>query len=127
MGLFPIILIIFFGLWQIALTGFTYVVAGHAAREGARQLAVDSSDTGKRPAVPRGGAQGPPRRPGASDAEIDKRGDVTVSVRLKVPVLIPAFRSPLDGRHDRRHRRSRTSRCRDRQVETPEPNRCSAC
>ena len=44
MGLFPIILIIFFGLWQMALTGFTYVVAGHAAREGARQLAVDASD-----------------------------------------------------------------------------------
>ena len=27
---------------------------------------------------------------------IEKRGDVTVSVRLKVPVLIPAFKSPIE-------------------------------
>jgi hypothetical protein len=35
--------------------------------------------------------------PGAwrDGAKIEKRGDVTVSVRLKVPVLIPAFKSPL--------------------------------
>src|SRR3954467_4295942 len=36
MGLLPVLLIIVFGLWQIAVTGYTYVVAGHAAREGAR-------------------------------------------------------------------------------------------
>ena len=40
MGLLPIVLIVVFALWQIALTGYTYVAAGHAAREGARQLAV---------------------------------------------------------------------------------------
>ena len=110
MGLLPIILIIFFGLWQMALTGFTYVVAGHAAREGARQLAVDSSDTGKMPPYREAARKD---LPGGwrEHAKIEKRGDVTVSVRLKVPVLIPAFRSPIDGRHDRRHRRSRTSRC----------------
>ena len=49
MGLLPIILVVFFALWQIALTGYTYVAAGHAAREGARQLAVDDSDSGKDP------------------------------------------------------------------------------
>src|SRR6201999_3062988 len=49
MGLLPILLIVIFGLWQIAITGYTYVVAGHAAREGARQLAVLPSDSGNNP------------------------------------------------------------------------------
>ena len=49
MGLLPIVLVIIFALWQIALIGVTYVLAGHAANEGARELAVDSSDTGKNP------------------------------------------------------------------------------
>jgi pilus assembly protein CpaE len=95
MGLFPVLLVVFFGLWQMAITGFTYVVAGHAAREGARQLAVDSSDEGKNP----------PYRVAAREdlpggwrkhAKIHKRGDVTVSVRLKVPILIPALGSPIE-------------------------------
>jgi pilus assembly protein CpaE len=95
MGLLPILLVIFFGLWQIAITGFTYVVAGHAAREGARRLAVDSSDTGKNPPYREAAREDLPGgwRHGA---KIEKRGDVTVSVRLKVPVLIPTFRSPLE-------------------------------
>ena len=120
MGLLPIILIIFFGLWQMALTGFTYVVAGHAAREGARQLAVDSSDTGKMPPYREAARKD---LPGGwrEHAKIEKRGDVTVSVRLKVPVLIPAFRSPIDGRHAPPTPSSRTTPLPDRQIETPEP------
>ncbi len=94
MGLLPIILVIFFGLWQMALTGFTYVIAGHSAREGARQLAVDASDAGKMPPYREAARED---LPGAwrDGAKIEKRGSVTVSVRLKVPVLIPAFKSPL--------------------------------
>ncbi|HET6547450.1 MAG TPA: TadE/TadG family type IV pilus assembly protein [Solirubrobacter sp.] len=89
MGLLPILLVIFFGLWQIAITGFTYVLAGHAAREGARELAVDADGyrEAARQDLPSGWRHG---------AQIEKRGDVTVSVRLKVPVLIPTFRSPIE-------------------------------
>ena len=95
MGLFPVLLIVFFGLWQMAIIGFTYVVAGHAANEGARQLAVDSSDEGKHPPYRVAARE---ELPGGwkEHAKIEKRGDVTVSVRLKVPILIPALRSPLE-------------------------------
>ena len=107
MGLFPVIAVVFLALWQIALTGYTYVAAGHAAREGARELATDptspktdeewreaASATGQGARLPRGRARGPP---GAwrKHAEIQLRGDVTVSVRLKVPLLIPGLKSPL--------------------------------
>ncbi|HWK27479.1 MAG TPA: AAA family ATPase [Solirubrobacter sp.] len=88
MGLFPVLLVIVLALWQIALTGFTFVTAGHAARVGARTLAVNDDDY---------------REVAAKDlpkawrrhAEIDKRGTVTVSVRLRVPLLIPGVRTPL--------------------------------
>ncbi len=94
MGLLPIVLIIFFGLWQIALTGYTYVIAGHAAREGARQLAVLPSDSGDKPPYREAAEQDLPQawQPGA---DITKPTAVTVKVSLKIPVLIPAFHSPL--------------------------------
>ncbi len=121
MGLLPIILIIFFGLWQMALTGFTYVVAGHAAREGARQLAVDSSDEGKMPPYREAARKDLPG--GWRDhAKIEKRGDVTVSVRLKVPVLIPAFKSPIEV-GTTADTVVEDDPLPDRQVETPEPKR----
>jgi pilus assembly protein CpaE len=93
MGLMPVILVVFFGLWQIAITGLTYVLAGHAANEGARALAVDSGD-GRDPAY-RAAAREDLPNGWRKHAEIHKRGDVTVSVSLKVPVLIPALESPL--------------------------------
>jgi pilus assembly protein CpaE len=94
MGLLPVLLIVIFGLWQIAITGYTYVVAGHAAQEGARQLAVLSSDAGKDPPYRKAAREDLPKgwRPGA---EITKPTAVTVKVSLKVPVLIPAFRAPV--------------------------------
>jgi pilus assembly protein CpaE len=94
MGLLPVLLVVVFGLWQIAITGYTYVVAGHAAREGARQLAVLSDDTGKNPPYRKAAREDLPKgwRRGA---EITKPTDVTVKVSLKVPVLIPAFRAPI--------------------------------
>jgi pilus assembly protein CpaE len=94
MGLAPILLVIVFGLWQIAITGYTYVVAGHAAREGARQLAVLPSDGGKSPPY-REAAQDDLPKGWRAGADITKPTAVTVKVSLKVPVLIPAFRSPL--------------------------------
>jgi pilus assembly protein CpaE len=94
MGLLPILLIVVFGLWQIAITGYTYVIAGHAAREGARQLAVLSDDSGDDPPYRKAASEDLPKgwRHGA---EITKPTDVTVKVSLKVPVLIPAFKAPI--------------------------------
>ena len=94
MGLLPILLILVFGLWQIAITGYTYVVAGHAAREGARRLAVLPSDTGKAPPYREAAREDLPSGWRAG-ADISKPTPVTVKVSLRVPVLIPAFRSPV--------------------------------
>ena len=72
MGLFPVIAIVFLALWQIALTGYTYVAAGHAAREGARELATDptspKTDKEWREAASATGTRSPPTtRPRAQD------------------------------------------------------------
>ena len=92
-------------LWQIALTGYTYVAAGHAAREGARELATDPTDAGRRQehvrlrSGPRSRTTRPRTRTssarGAEHSAIELRGDVTVSVRLRVPLIIPGIKSPL--------------------------------
>ena len=44
MGLLPLLIVFVLGLWQLGLIGYTYVIAGHAAREGARMLAVNPTD-----------------------------------------------------------------------------------
>ena len=46
MGLLPLLIVFVLGLWQIGLIGYTYVLAGHAAQEGARMLAVNPTDGG---------------------------------------------------------------------------------
>jgi pilus assembly protein CpaE len=94
MGLLPILLVIFFALWQIAITGYTYVVAGHAARTGARQLAVLPSNAGDDPPYRKAAERDLPPlwRSGAS---ITKPTSVTVQVSLKIPVLIPRLHSPI--------------------------------
>jgi pilus assembly protein CpaE len=108
MGLFPILALVFLALWQVALTGYTYVSAGHAAREGARELATDSTsyttdkewreerkrDWSKEPAyhkMAREDLYGAWRK----HAKIELRGDVTVSVQLNVPLLIPGIKTPI--------------------------------
>jgi pilus assembly protein CpaE len=94
MGLLPILLIIFFALWQIAITGYTYVVAGHAAREGARQLAVLPSNAGADPPYREAAEQDLPPlwRDGA---DITKPTSVTVRVSLPIPILIPRLHAPI--------------------------------
>ena len=84
-------------LWQIALTGVTYIARRPRRQRGrapARRRLLRRR--ARRPALPRGGARRTSRTAWRSDAEIHKRGDVTVSVRLKVPFLIPALKSPLE-------------------------------
>jgi pilus assembly protein CpaE len=44
MGLLPVLLLFVLALWQLGLVGYTYVLAGHAAQEGARMMAVNPTD-----------------------------------------------------------------------------------
>ena len=98
MGLLPILIVFVLGLWQLGLIGYTYVLAGHAAQEGARMLAVNPTDgkpgdeaykkirkraMGEVPGAWRGGA------------EVDVPGErSTVAVKLKVPAVLPGLDSP---------------------------------
>ncbi len=94
MGLFPVLMLVILFLWQVSLTGYTYVTAGHAAREGARELAVDPSGSGTGKPYYQAAIEDIPGS-WRKGAEIEVRGDVTVSVQLHVPVLIPGLHSPL--------------------------------
>jgi pilus assembly protein CpaE len=92
-GLLPLILVVVLMLWQIGLVGYTYVLAGHAAREGARMLAVD--DTDERTNKPYADtAQEDLPKAWRKGAQIRKTGAVTVRVRLRVPVIVPTLKSP---------------------------------
>ena len=91
-------------LWQVGLLGYTYLLAGHAAREGARELAVNPTDQPRRTSR----SATPPRsdlpKAWRKDAkiEIDKDDPVTVNVRLKVPVVLPGLDEPVQGLRPRR-------------------------
>jgi pilus assembly protein CpaE len=100
MGLLPVIAVIVLGMWQMGLVGYTYMLAGHAAREGARELATDPTDDAKKPRL------NPYERAAREDlptawrrgAEITLPGDaddtrVKVRVKLDVPVVIPGVES----------------------------------
>jgi pilus assembly protein CpaE len=103
-GMFPILLVTVLLLWQIAITGYTYVAAGHAAREGARELATDPTDPAQEQGMSQKERDKQPYRVAARNdlqhawrgsSEVELRGKVTVSVRLSVPVLIPGIKSPV--------------------------------
>jgi pilus assembly protein CpaE len=91
-GLLPLLLIVVLLLWQIGLVGYTFMLAGHAAREGSRELATDTTDTKTdRPYadvamedLPKSWRKG---------AKVDRPEDHVVRVRLKVPVLVPSLRT----------------------------------
>ena len=92
-GLLPLLLVVVALLWQIGLTGYTYMLAGHAAREGSRTLAIDSTDEPKEKPYRDTAAEDLPKA-WRKGAEIKKTDDVTVRVKLKVPVLLPNVKSP---------------------------------
>jgi pilus assembly protein CpaE len=103
-GMLPLVLVTVIALWQIALTGYTYVAAGHAAREGARELATDPTDAKKDAKLSVADRRKEHYNEAArkdltgawrKHAEIELRGDVTVSVRLRVPIVVPGIGSPL--------------------------------
>ena len=97
MGLLPIVAIVVLGMWQLGLVGYTYMLAGHAAREGARELATDPRDTEKEKPYRVAAREDLPTA-WRKSAEITLPGDkdevrVRVNVKLDVPVVIPGVRS----------------------------------
>ncbi len=93
MGVLPVLIVIVLFLWQIGLVGYTYVLAGHAAREGARELATDPTDTKKDKPYAEVAREDLPRA-WRTGAKIEKRDTVVVHVALKVPVVVPGLRTP---------------------------------
>jgi pilus assembly protein CpaE len=92
-GLLPLLFVILLLLWQIALTGYTFVLAGHAAREGARELATDTTDEPKdKPYVDTAMEDLP--KAWRKGAKVDKADEVTVRVKLDVPIVVPTMKSP---------------------------------
>jgi pilus assembly protein CpaE len=95
MGLLPVLALVVLALWQVGLLGYTYLLAGHAAREGSRILAVNTLDTKKEKPY-RDAAEEDLPKAWRKDAkiEIDKDDPVTVNVRLVVPIVLPGIGSP---------------------------------
>jgi pilus assembly protein CpaE len=91
-GILPLLLVVVLLLWQIGLVGYTFVLAGHSAREGARELATDTTDTRTdRPYADKAVEDLPDSW--KKGAKVDRPEDNTVRVRLQVPVLFPSLHS----------------------------------
>jgi pilus assembly protein CpaE len=84
-GMTALIATVLLLLWQIALVGYTFVLADHAAREGARAMAVGE----KAEAAALADVPGPWR----DDTEV-RTGDERVEVRMDVPVVVPGLSAP---------------------------------
>jgi pilus assembly protein CpaE len=82
MGMTAIILLTALLLWQVVLTGTTFWLAGHAAREGARELAVGGDVEG---------AVAADLWPAWRDGMRIEEGDESVTVDLPVPLVIPGL------------------------------------
>ena len=100
MGLLPVLLLFVLALWQLGLVGYTYVLAGHAAREGARIMAVNPTDGKPDDAAykkirTRAMGEVPKAWRGGAEVTVPKEQS-TVAVRLKVPVVLPGVKSPFE-------------------------------
>jgi len=95
MGILPVLGLVVLALWQVGLVGYTYLLAGHAAREAARELAVNTLDT-EREKPYREAAEEDLPAAWRKDAKIerDKDDPVRVNVRLNVPIVLPGLASP---------------------------------
>jgi len=98
MGLLPVLAAVILGMWQMGLVGYTYVLAGHAAREGARELATDPTATDKRDDPFERIAREDLPGAWAKSARVSLPGPkdepkVTVRVELDVPIVVPGVRS----------------------------------
>jgi pilus assembly protein CpaE len=98
MGLLPILIGFVLALWQLGMVGYTYVLAGHAAQEGARMLAVNPTggehdDDAYKKIRTRAMGEVPRAWQGGAEVEVPENLS-TVAVRLKVPVVLPGLKSP---------------------------------
>ncbi|WP_217197270.1 AAA family ATPase [Streptomyces buecherae] len=89
LGMVPVILIVLAVLWQCALIGYTYSLAGNSADRGARAAAA--RDTGGAGACQEAALRDLPDawRESAAVACPTSGGLVRATVRIKVPVLFP--------------------------------------
>jgi pilus assembly protein CpaE len=100
MGLLPVLILFVLALWQLGLVGYTYVLAGHAAQEGARMMAVnptdgDPDDAAYKKIRTRAMGEVPKAWRGGADVRVPDN-ESTVAVRLKVPVVLPGLKSPFE-------------------------------
>jgi pilus assembly protein CpaE len=92
-GLVGIVALVALALWQIVLVGYTFALAGHSAREGARALAVgESGESAARSDIPGAWRDG---------MDYEERSDDPVEqpyakVTLAVPVVLPGLDSPIE-------------------------------
>ncbi|MFE4860207.1 TadE/TadG family type IV pilus assembly protein [Streptomyces sp. NPDC056670] len=97
-GVVPLILLLLVALWQCALVGYTFVLAGNAADEGARAGAAAEGDAAGacRTAALR---EVPSSFEGAAVCGESGGGMYRATVTLKIPVLIPGVLNslPVDG------------------------------
>lgn len=85
-GLLPYLLFALLAVWQLLLVGAAATAAEHAARNASRGESI-----GKRPDVVAVEALPQWLRPGAEVVDHDRSTRVTV--RVQVPILVPAWRS----------------------------------
>jgi pilus assembly protein CpaE len=84
-GLAAVLLVVALLLWEAVLAGYTFVLAGHASREGARQFAVGrEAEPAARADLPRAWREG---------MQV-KKGENYVEVSLAVPAIVPGLESP---------------------------------
>ncbi|MGW8950145.1 TadE/TadG family type IV pilus assembly protein [Streptomyces sp. NPDC055709] len=100
-GMVPIILATLILLWQAALVGYTFSLAGNAADEGARAGAVAGLGSG--PACEAAARKKLPDAWQAGDTHCQRKGSGLFEARvdLKAPFLFPGFVDlpiPVDGR-----------------------------
>ncbi|GAA4773529.1 MULTISPECIES: TadE family protein [Streptomyces] len=94
-GMVPVVLATIVLLWQAALVGYSFSLAGHAADEAVRAGAVAEGD--RAGACERAGRQD---LPGAWSAEIGcwSEGDlVKATVDVRIPVLFPGLSLGIDA------------------------------
>jgi hypothetical protein len=85
-ALLPAVLLVGALVWQLALAGHAAWMCAHAARAGARADAVGANArVAARSALPDGLAR---------DLRVERRSAGGVRVTLRVPLLLPRWRSP---------------------------------
>ncbi|MEV7865661.1 septum formation initiator [Streptomyces sp. NPDC088124] len=104
MGVTPLIILLLVALWQCALIGYTFILAGNAADVGARAGAgTQGTANAQRTACEEAARED---LPGAWTSDVDygchsgERGLYRAKVTLNVPVMMPGvlnFPFPVDG------------------------------